>query len=270
MAAQHDRQVRDRFCSRAERCRDPHDESLWPNTGACARLRRIDRENGKAVARELNETLLAPLDDRLRGVIGVPVRVDSHPSASGVLDTIYSARAHGIAVPPVFEDREVTDRIESAVCAEWFSGYRNANGEFARLAMGRLLAELMGSFDRRIRLGDGDPLKLAVYAAHDTTVAGILNATHAFDGRWPRYTAHLSVELLERPPSSLFARLLGRSEHFVTMRYNAQPVRLPACAAVGAHLPGSDGTVCTLAAFRSAVDAVAMTDKEWEAACEAV
>lgn len=163
--------------------------------------------------------------------------------------------------------RGETMRVQLSVTAEWFSGYRRGP-EFARLGMGRLLGDLLGSLNQRVRLGDSDPLKLAVYACHDTTVAGILNATDAFDGRWPRYTAHLSVELFERPPTSLFSRLLGRSEHFVALRYDARPVRLPACAAADAHLPGSDGTVCTLAAFRTAVEAVAMTDKAWYEACE--
>lgn len=54
------------------------------------------------------------------------------------------------------------------------------------------------------------------------------------------------------------------------MRYNGLPLHIPACQAEGAHLPGSKGEVCTLAAFTGAVSKVQMTAKEWEEGCAVV
>ena len=71
---------------------------------------------------------------------GNGVRVDGKPRASGIMDTassftsylifisedlhyqIRAAIAHGIKVPPEFEDAEIVDTIERAVIHEWFAG----------------------------------------------------------------------------------------------------------------------------------------------------
>lgn len=54
-------------------------------------------------------------------------------------------------------------------------------------------------------------------------------------------------------------------KHYVRIRYNDRPVRIPGCAAKAEnHLPGDD-TFCTLDAFKSIVDK--FTPKNWQAEC---
>lgn len=54
-------------------------------------------------------------------------------------------------------------------------------------------------------------------------------------------------------------------KHYVRVRYNDRPVRIPGCAAKPEnHLPGDD-TFCTLDAFKTIVDK--FTPKSWQAEC---
>jgi acid phosphatase len=56
-------------------------------------------------------------------------------------------------------------------------------------------------------------------------------------------------------------------KHYVRIRYNDQPIRIPGCAAKPEnHLPG-DETFCTLNAFKEIVDK--FTPKDWQGECTA-
>jgi acid phosphatase len=67
--------------------------------------------------------MLEKLDPKLSKYIdGNPIRVDGRPRASGVLDTVRAAIAHGIKVPAEFNEPAVMDVLEKAVVKEWFEG----------------------------------------------------------------------------------------------------------------------------------------------------
>ncbi|GEM10048.1 acid phosphatase [Rhodotorula toruloides] len=202
-----------------------------------------------------------------------PLRIDSSPRASGVLDTVLVCRAHGVELPAELEDPKTLRILEGAICHEWFDGYKNP--EFRKLAMGRLLSSLRQTLEAKAN----DPLekvertRLAVYSCHDTSIAGILNALDAFDNRWPPFTSHVAVEFFRSasPPSVLSSFLpsfLRPSQpHYVRLRFNARNLRLPACAPEGKHLAGSEGEVCTFEAFKDAVRDVEVSMKEWRGLC---
>ncbi|KAK4700058.1 acid phosphatase, partial [Phenoliferia sp. Uapishka_3] len=257
--------------------RNAMDESLYPNS-LCARMRKIDRASAEQAAKTYNPTL-AVLDPLLSKYInGGPVRIDGHPRANGLLDTIMVCKAHGIKVPSEFEDPAVLQTLETAVVHEWFDGF--ANPEFRKLAMGRLLGDLTNHLERKA----ADPkektekLRLAVYSCHDTSLGGILNALNVFDSRWPPFTSHIAFELFRPSPpptapstlSSFLPSLIHAapaSPYYVRMRYNGKPVSIPSCRKEGMHLEGSDGEVCTLDGFREAVSKVKISAKEWDFGC---
>lgn len=71
-----------------------------------------------------------------------------------------------------------------------------------------------------------------------------------------------SSQQVARAPISSLPPL---SKHYVRIRYNDQPVRIPGCAAKASnHLPGDD-TFCTLDAFKEIVDK--FTPADWMAEC---
>lgn len=249
-------------------------ENLLPNTFGCGRLRDLDRKFA-AFAAAIHNPRLAELDGLISPhTDGVPPRVDGHPRLSGILDTVRAAKAHGIEVPPVFEDHRVMDLVETAVCDEWYTGYgaddQALRDQFRRLAMGRFLWELSQRLNAKASRPSATPLQMAVYSAHDTSIAGILGTLDIFNNRWPAFTASIGIELFKQPGSGgILSRLgLKGEQHFVRMRYGDKEMRLPACQAPGDHLAGR-GEFCTLEAFTRAVNALRHPrGLTWEQECD--
>ncbi|KAG9095684.1 hypothetical protein FRC06_009535 [Ceratobasidium sp. 370] len=183
------------------------------------------------------------------------------------MDTVRAAHAHGIRVPPEFHDTTIVNALETAICDEWFRGYKNH--EFRRLAMGRLLSEMS---DQMTGIARGtNETKIRVNACHDTTLAGLCTTLDVFDNRWPDFTASITFELFSeqtQPAQPMFSMgVFARTspaKRFVRMRYQNRNLALPACAAPGAHLPGSP-EFCTLAAFQEHVRT--LTPDDWDAEC---
>ncbi|KAF5320016.1 hypothetical protein D9758_019028 [Tetrapyrgos nigripes] len=94
--------------------RNTKDENLSGNA-SCKRLEIL--LIGFAQASAYNHTL-EPLDKKLSKYIGGnPIRVDGNRERQ-----IHAASAHGIKVPPKFEEKVVIDTLEKAVVTEWFAG----------------------------------------------------------------------------------------------------------------------------------------------------
>ncbi|EIW55519.1 phosphoglycerate mutase-like protein [Trametes versicolor FP-101664 SS1] len=256
------------------RIRNGKDENLFGNTMACKRLEVLQIGFAHAAAAAWNTTL-EPLDKKLSKFIGGnPVRLDGKPRASGILDTVRAADAHGVKVPSEFKEAGVLDVIEKAVVHEWFAGYRTE--EVRRLGMGPLLSDLAQKMQAKAENSDANVAKILIHSTHDTCLAGLSNTLDIFDERWPAFTAAVTFELFKKhtpavqPASawqnvlSMFGRDREPTEHYVRVRYQNQDKALPFCAQEGKHLPGSP-EFCTLAAFRERV--LELTPTNWEAEC---
>ncbi|EAQ89084.1 hypothetical protein CHGG_05703 [Chaetomium globosum CBS 148.51] len=151
------------------------------------------------------------------------------------------------------------------------------------------------------RTGQGnhsDRIRFGLSGCHDTTLAGVLASLGAYNtDRWPPFTSHLAIELFRdakipapsqepaksswwdslvgttrapanigrRPTTELTASEKNKLEgYYVRMRYNDEPVTVPACKLPGNHLEG-DESFCTLAAFKSVVDK--FTPTNWKQQC---
>ncbi|KAG8703055.1 hypothetical protein FRC09_004381 [Ceratobasidium sp. 395] len=261
--------IKEGFAPRV-RTRHPKDENLIGNMAGCDRLAELAIGFSRAAAMD-NNPKLEKFNSKLSKYInGNPIRIDGQPRLSGIMDTIRAADAHGIRVPPEFHDSSIVNDLETAICDEWFRGYKNH--EFRRLAMGRLLSEMS---DQMTGIVNGtNNTKIRVNACHDTTLAGLRTTLDVFDNRWPDFTASIIFELFSeqtQPAQSMFSMgVFARTppaKRFVRMRYQNQNLALPACAAPGAHLPGSP-EFCTLAAFQEHVRTLTPTD--WNAECTAL
>ncbi|EJD54828.1 phosphoglycerate mutase-like protein [Auricularia subglabra TFB-10046 SS5] len=252
--------------------RNGADEDLLGNMFACKRLEMLKFAYAKAAADAWNPAL-ERLDSKLsRYIDGNPVRIDGKPRASGILDTVKAAVAHGIRVPSDFQDPGVVGLLEKAVCVEWFSGYKNE--EFRRLAMGRLLDTLQRKMQAK---ADGEPRQphLLVHSTHDTALAGVCQTLDVYDERWPAFTASVTFELFRHRSAVSNARTwlqavgLGTPsatpQHYIRMRYQNRSLELPFCAQKGKHLPGAP-EFCTLEAFQARVRE--LTPDDWAYECE--
>ncbi|CAA7268373.1 unnamed protein product [Cyclocybe aegerita] len=272
--------------------RNGKDENLIGNTYACKRLEILQISFAKAAAAEAYNKTLEHLDKKVSKYIdGNPIRVDGKPRASGVMDTIRAAIAHGVKVPPEFEDKGVVGVIEQAVVSEWFAGrcgltFRHHQctdplsldkdtEEVRRLAMGRLLSDMITKMQHKIKHGDADLLKVLVHSTHDTAIAGLCSTLDVFDERWPAFTASITFELFkQREPAEdtrqqgVLAYLTSSAStslpHYIRMRYQNKNMIIPLCAEQGKHLEGHP-EFCTLNAFMERVKE--LTPKDWDAEC---
>jgi len=252
--------------------RNKVDENIVSNILSCPQLGLLELRFAKAAATKW-DSRLQTLDGRLSKYINSkPIRIDGSPRASGILDTVRSAAAHGIKVPDDFWDPEVVDLIESAVSDEWFAIFKSEQGR--RLGMGRLLADISTRMQTKIEKGDKDPLKALVYTTHDSTLAALCTTFDAFDNKWPPFTSSVTFELFKRRHleqgsslQTLLNRLwngYSRQEHYVRMRYKNKDLVLPMCAKEGNHFPGSP-EFCTLSVFQQRVKE--LTPTNWSAEC---
>jgi len=255
------------------RTRNPKDENLFGNAAACERLKTLMLKFAQAATLAWNPTL-EPLDEKISKYIGGnPVRLDGQPRASGILDTVRAARAHGIKIPAAFYSKAIMDPLERAVVEEWFSGYKTE--EVRRLAMGRILAEISGKMNRQVTEDGGNRSKVLIYSTHDTGIAGLLGTLEAFDDRWPDFAAAITLELFKetpdsRPAGSFLIRLLRsfttsdvRNKHYVRARYQNKTLMLPLCQRAGDHMDDHP-EFCTLEAFSRRVKELT---PNWEMEC---
>ncbi|KNZ82271.1 putative acid phosphatase SPBC4.06 [Termitomyces sp. J132] len=255
--------------------RNGKDENLLGNTSACKRLELLQVSFAHAAAAAYNPSL-QQLDSRLSKYMnGSPVRVDGKPRASGIMDTIRAAIAHGINVPPEFKDKAIVDTLEKAIVNEWYAGYKTE--EVRRLGMGRLLDDLSRKMQHKANNGAQDPLKVLIHSTHDTALAALCSTLDVFDEQWPAFTASITFELFkkaavtpQRAADASFSQIVLSNfksrpvpEFYIRMRYQNKNMILPACAEKGKHLPGSP-EFCTLAAFGERVKELTPTDFESE------
>ncbi|EPS97439.1 hypothetical protein FOMPIDRAFT_1025048 [Fomitopsis schrenkii] len=257
------------------RIRNGREENLFGNTLACKRLEVLLVGFAKAASSQWNETL-ATLDEKVsRYIGGNPIRLDGKPRASGVLDTVRAANAHGVTVPPEFKDPAVIDLIEKAVVHEWFAGYHTE--EVRRLGMGPLLSDLTRKLVNKAEQGGRDPLKILIHSTHDTCLAALCSTLGVYDNRWPAFSSSITFELFRRRTrpdlsgQSLWQNVLApfrqpdaSADRYIRVRYQNRNLPLPVCAPEGKHLPGAP-EFCTLAAFRDRVQE--LTPVDWDAEC---
>ncbi|KAH9477792.1 putative acid phosphatase SPBC4.06 [Psilocybe cubensis] len=264
------------------RIRNGKDENLIGNTYACKRLEILQAGFANAAAQAYNRSL-ERLDKKVSKYLnGNPIRVDGKPRASGIMDTIRASIAHGIKVPPEFEDKTIVDVID--VCSTLFLPYGHPlrtiyaldkTEEVRRLAMGRLLDDMSRKMQTKIQQREADPLKILVHSTHDTAIAGLCSTFDVFDDKWPAFTASITFELFKtREPESDQTRsqsILTRmgspsssSQYYVRMRHQNKDMTLPICAQSGNHLEGHP-EFCTFSAFKARVKE--LTPTEWDDEC---
>ncbi|GAB5592234.1 hypothetical protein Unana1_07134 [Umbelopsis nana] len=254
------------------RTRDPRDDNMFPNP-SCKKLRQLTRDFNKIIAEQCAPKL-AKISERMRTYVP-EVSLDSHPSANGILDTLVAAKAHGFKLPSDIDDDLLEDLAE-VVTHEWFAGAMQSE-EIRRLSLGRLMGDIRDRMIRKVHgsdklVGEQD-LKMAIYSGHDTTVAPLLIILGCFDKRWPPFSSSILFELFkEKSPSSggWFDSLWKKpveQDYYVRVRYQDKIMKLPGCAEQGKHHPNGDQSLCTLTAFREAVDS--SIPKDWAEECKA-
>lgn len=126
---------------------------------------------------------------------------------------------------------------------------------FSKLAMGPLAKTLLDNLRARADNPREDPLRFALFLAHDTTLLPLLCAYDVWDGVWPSYAALLAIELYD-----------SATHHGALVRlvYAGQELILPGCTEA----------LCPLATFSALTEPWAFASNDparpcWTAAAAA-
>ena len=184
------------------------DETLFPNEGACKRFAELLGGFADRAAQLWNDS---PEMKYINKKIGkwMPkdspvVKVDSHPSLLGIMDTANATLVHGpgTKLPAEFYDPKLLENTDRICTEEWFAGYQEST-EYRKLGIGGLLGDLTQHMVENawgLSTAGDDPFKICLAGCHDTTIAASLTALGGFRvgrDRWPKYTASIAFELFK-------------------------------------------------------------------------
>ncbi|KAK9457177.1 histidine phosphatase superfamily [Dipodascopsis uninucleata] len=269
--------------------RFPFEENLYPTMHNCPRLKELRDQFLGVMSKHWTPKLEGP-SNVLKDILSsedATIKVGSGGKADNawaIIDTYVSAAAHNIKTPSGFEDRQTVNSVARAALESEFIGYER-NMEMKRLGMGNFLQEVLqrmivgdrvtSDADEAIAklAGKKQPMvfykvpKLALYAAHDSSIGAILSTLGVFDRRWIQFTSHIVFEHFGVVKPSRKGLSFGagsqQENEYVRIKYNGRPVEIPACAAPGDHLDG-EPSFCTMSAFKKFVKLVAPGDRSME------
>ncbi|KAL1523450.1 hypothetical protein AB1Y20_018390 [Prymnesium parvum] len=89
-----------------------------------------------------------------------------------------------------------------------------------RLAIGSLVSEIHSRLTRAVESGDISTLHLL--SGHDSTLVPLLSALKIYDSHWPRYAAHLEIELATDDLGQHYARLLYDGKVYLPIEPSAE------------------------------------------------
>lgn len=253
------------------------EENLYPIIYNCKRLKQVMKQFANMAAAKWNPVLEGAPSAAIReilptkdSVVTVGTSSDKNKESNNaweIVDTYMSAKTHRFATPRGFEEPGVINTLIDAAMDEEFVAF-SKHPEAQKLGMGRFLGEVVermigpaGEYTKYSSLMA--PVKMHLYAAHDSSVGSVLSTLGVFDKKWINYTSHVIFEVFEKPAQS---GLLSKKpfELFVRVKYNGKPMKLPACQASGKHM-NDDTSMCTMAAFRDLIYSV--SPRNWEEEC---
>ncbi|KAK9461644.1 histidine phosphatase superfamily [Lipomyces oligophaga] len=265
--------------------RFPFEENLYPTTGPCPRLRELMVQFIDASAKKWDPLLIdaakgfAPILSSESKTITVGSSKESDNSWA-LIDTYASALAHNIPTPPCFNDRKAVNLLARASLDADFSGFE-FNSEMQKLGMGRFFDEVLTRMirgDRVVSRNEAEIVKmldskkdklsiwrkpkLALYGAHDSSIGALLATMGVLDRKWINFTSHIVFEHFQETDQTLGKSSwlsTAKPKEYVRIRYNGQPLDLPACSAAGDHLEGQR-SLCTMEAFTEFVKRVSPKD----------
>ncbi|XP_063778436.1 prostatic acid phosphatase [Pseudophryne corroboree] len=180
-----------------------------------------------------------------------PEQSNDHFSAWLIYDTLLCEKIHNYSLPEWATD-DVMDKLLhlSEISLSAFYGiYKHR--EKSRLQGGVLLNTILQNITNAAKTPSGK-LKLIMYSAHDTTVAGLQMALNVSNGKLPPYTACQFFELYQDDESNYSIEMYYRNDSSADPYLNI----LPGCS-----------SSCPLAQFTELTSSIIVQD--WDKECGA-
>lgn len=204
-------------------------DQIYPNSGVCPRLDTVESyamSTPEFVAENTSEPI-NNLNIALNSIFG-----EGYWDWYHVLDCMMTTVCTGNALPDG-TDIPMTDSIFNATLDQvnFQEAYLNLynDSQWAKLAMGNTAWHVRSNMENIIynystSPNATNPLRLALFAGHDTTIMPFLAAVlkENWDRIWPSYAALVTIELYAGSASST-------SPYLFRMVYNSVPQVVPGC-----------------------------------------
>ncbi|KNC48551.1 counting factor 60 [Thecamonas trahens ATCC 50062] len=208
---------------------DPNYENMSPNFAACPNL-------------------LKRIAEQQQSQAWADFRADTKGLTSHILSLLHleSESAIGSTQYPFFIGSTFDQVVDAGT---WTVNHWLFNETMASISVGTFFGELLTAMEDVMSAGsayDGPILRL--YGGQDLTIGPLLNCLGAYNGAWPPYAAHLSMELLVN----------NAGDYFVHLLYNGDEIVVPGCSAI-----------CPWSKFISLVGHNALTPAQYATMCGA-
>lgn len=235
---------------------DPNTENMSPNFDACPNLiNRIAAQQESPAWAAFNKAtagMTARILDILKYTSASEVGSTQYPFYIGVFDDFACRNCHDLGFPAGVDQSLFEDIVSAGTFTvnHWLF-----NETMASIAVGTFFGELLDAMDQVRSQGDNysGPI-LRLYGGQDLTIAPLLNCLHVYNGVWPPYAAHLSLELWSETQSSSSSS--STKSYYVRLIYNGETLVIPGCSE---FCPWSD--------FSRLVADSAITQAQYEAMC---
>lgn len=227
---------------------DPQNEDMSPNFANCPALLAQVAAQQQSPEWLAFEARTAQLTAELLAAFGLKnasqVASVMYPFYIDAYDQLACRNCHGL-LQPQFTESLFSEMVEAAT---WTANNWLFNVTTARLGIGAFLGELVDAMTATVN-GAEMPLML-LYAGQDLTVGPLLITMGVYDGVWPAYASHLSLELWQQESNNAW---------FVRVLYNGEELVLPACGEV----------FCPFNTFTRAVEPFVLSLEQYAAECAA-
>ncbi|KAJ3257378.1 hypothetical protein HK103_004598 [Boothiomyces macroporosus] len=168
---------------------------------------------------------------------------------------------NGVQLPEgVTEDDH--GKLEGLTIDLWARLYEK-DDDFTKRAIGRFIPELFQPMQDMRNKVPNTP-RMAIFSGHDSTIIPLLISFRAFDGDYPYpgFGSSLSFEYFEEKMHYPTSKPKG----YVQMKYNGEPVTIPACKAPKDHYR-NDLSLCTFDAFMQQAKKMSLTEEQYQKMC---
>lgn len=143
-------------------------------------------------------------------------------------DLMVALDAHDLPIPkslsklkPLLSRLDRLGGLQIGALLKGGGGWAN-EVESSRLAIGKLLGEIMERLNSKAKESQTEP-SLYLVSAHDTTLVPLLVALGVYDGNWPPYASYISFELWEDSSAD------ETPNYLVRVLFNGEALPLPRC-----------------------------------------
>jgi hypothetical protein len=187
-------------------------DNAFPNTNLCPLLRHeIDLRRRDPEYQSFHTNTVLPLINKVASLYNISA---GSVDIGGTSDILFCRLCHQKPLMQGFTQQLANEILNAD---NFLNNYSVSTTRIISLIFSSFFQEWVEAFEASI---SGSPIKMYLYSAHDSSVRPFVMALGAYDGFWPPYASHLTMELYKSKSTGQF---------FVTSQYNGKLIKMTGC-----------------------------------------